>query len=105
MAETFSESFIKEQFDNLEKSRSKLISKVVELAEKTGERLEVSNTRIGELHDALGSVKGKTKFDWIMMIGQIVIIVLILAVIILAMTKGYDIEAKWDYIKLNKKSP
>ena len=70
-----SDDFIKDQFVELEKNRNELVKKVHDLAEKTGAQLAISNDRIKKLETAIGKIKGKTWYDWVLLGLQIIIVI------------------------------
>lgn len=93
---TREDEFLKERFIELEKTRNELVKKVHELAEKTGAQLALSNERVKKLEGAISKIKGKTWFDWALLIIQIVMVITVL----IAVTKGYPVSVSSDGIRI-----
>lgn len=93
--------FIKDRFTEMEKERTALISDIKELAKESGKNLATANERIGTLNTAISNIKGKIRFDWIVMCFQYIVGILIVLSIIAAIFQGYT-TIKFGDINIQK---
>lgn len=81
--------FIKDRFTEMEKERTALISDIKELAKESGKNLATANERVGALNVALSNIKGKTRFEWCVMVFEYIFLVLVVFAVVVGMLRNY----------------